>query len=88
MPFAIDCGIIDCRREEFDILFEVLTGFHPTDAEVGEDGFLFIPPETGLGDKPREWRECISELAGPHGWRNNLVNDDYAGWWIRRPAKV
>jgi hypothetical protein len=28
----------------------------------------------------------ITELAGDYGWRNHLVNDEYAGWWIRRPA--
>ncbi len=74
------------ETEEFDQLFEELTGIKPNDAKVGEDGFLFIPPEVKLGDKDDKKRERIGNLAGYDGWRNHIVNDEYAGWWIRRPT--
>lgn len=75
------------RREMFDELFLELTGKHPDRAFVGEDGFLFISPTTNLSQKPLALRSRITALAGPNGWRNHLIDDKYAGWWIRRPAK-
>lgn len=72
-------------REEFDALFQELTGIPVADAQVGEDGFLFIPPETNLEKKDRLKRSRISELANEE-WRNNIVDDNYAGWWIKPPA--
>ena len=74
------------ERAEFDGLFLDLTGIDPECAKVGADGFLFIPPEAEIGLKPQEPRRRICELAGSNGWRNHLENDDYAGWWIKRPA--
>lgn len=73
------------ERERFDELFQQLAGFSSNEAEVGSDGFLFIPPQSDLDKKPLNARREISQLAGPNGWRNHLENDDYAGWWIRRP---
>lgn len=75
----------DKYLQEFNHLFTELSGINPEDAIKGEDGFLFIPPETKLGEKDEQKRSRISELAGPNGWRNHLVNDNYAGWWIRPP---
>lgn len=73
------------NRKEFDMLFESITGIHPDNAQVGDDGFLFVPPSSNLEEKSIEQRTRISELAGPNGWRNHIVNDEYAGWWIKRP---
>src|SRR4051812_17102327 len=70
---------------EFDQLFEELTGIKPENAIKGEDGFYFIPPEINLREKDDEKRKRITYLAGPNGWRNHLVNDEYAGWWILSP---
>lgn len=77
---------IEKETKEFDELFEELTGMKPDDATVGEDGFLFITSETNLGNKDRAKRKRISDLAGYNGWRNHVVNDEYAGWWIRKPT--
>jgi hypothetical protein len=73
------------ERKEFDDLFNKITGIKADDALVGEDGFIFIPPEADLENKSREDRDRIAELAGECGWRNHIVDDQYAGWWIRRP---
>ena len=72
-------------REEFESLFKELTNMSLNEAQVGEDGFVFVPPEVKLGEKDSVKRLRISELAN-HQWRNNLVDDDYAGWWIKPPA--
>ena len=69
----------------FDVLFKKLTGMHPDDAQVGEDGFIFIPFSEDISQNFEKETRLISELAGPNGWRNHLVNGEYAGWWIRRP---
>ncbi|OGZ05939.1 MAG: hypothetical protein A2845_04015 [Candidatus Lloydbacteria bacterium RIFCSPHIGHO2_01_FULL_49_22] len=78
----------ETKREEFDALLLLLTGMVPSDAEVSADGFLFIPPNAMKMDNAssRFLRVRITELAGPNGWRNHLVDDKYAGWWIRRPT--
>ncbi len=75
-------------RVEFDELFRLLTGIHPDSAQIGDDGFLFIPPSAMKmdDDETCPLRGRISDLSGPNGWRNHLVDDNYAGWWIRRPT--
>lgn len=75
----------DKFNEEFNQLFEELTGIKPENAVKGEDLFLFIPPEAKLSEKDENKRKRLTELAGPNGWRNHLVNNEYAGWWIRPP---
>lgn len=78
--------VTETPRVEFDRLFQEITGINPNEAEVGADGFLFVPLSANIGEKPIEPRMRISALAGHNGWRNHLVDDEYAGWWIRRPA--
>ena len=79
-----DALIKICNIEEFNTLFEELTGIKPENAKKGEDGFLFVPPEVNLGEKDPQKRGRLAELNGDN-WRNHLVNDEYAGWWIGTP---
>lgn len=79
-----DALIKICVMEEFNSLFEELTGIKPENAKRGEDGYLFVPPEINLGEKDRKKRRRLSELNG-EAWRNHIVNDEYAGWWIGTP---
>ena len=72
-------------QEEFDFLFKELAGISVTEAQVREDGFIFIPFESRLGEKDAQKRLRLSELAN-HQWSNHLLNDNYAGWWIKPPA--
>jgi len=78
---------VKTRRERFDSLFQELTGIAVSAAESKGGCFLFIPPEVDLGSKPRGKRIMIGELAGPGGWHNHVVDNQYTGWYIRRPAK-
>ena len=73
------------ERAEFDALFLELTGIDPDTAGTNDEGFLFVPPTVPLGEEDSQQRGRISDLAGPNGWKNHLVDDEYAGWWIRRP---
>ena len=70
---------------EFNQLFEELTGIKPENATKGDDGFYFIPPETKFDEKDHNKRKRLSYLSGPNGWRNHLINDNYAGWWVLSP---
>lgn len=69
----------------FNRLFEKLTGIHPDNAIKGEDGYLFIPPESNLTKKSRIERLWLSNLADDK-WRNHIVDGEYAGWWICPPT--
>lgn len=71
------------NREKFDKLFEKITGVHPDQAHTNEDGWLFMQPRTK--EESEETREELTRLAGPSGWKNNLVDDEYEGYWIKRP---
>ncbi len=79
-----DALIKICNMKEFNSLFEELTGIKPEDAKKGEDGYLFVPLEVKLGETDKKKRSRLSELNGD-AWRNHLVNDEYAGWWIGTP---
>ncbi|MFH0779425.1 MAG: hypothetical protein V1928_01030 [Parcubacteria group bacterium] len=70
-------------RQRFDELFEQVAGIKPDEAETNEEGMLFIPPKTREANP--KIRKELTDLAGPNGWKNHLVNDEYAGYWIRRP---
>jgi len=72
------------QLEEFNTLFEELTGIAPENAEVNQDGWLFIPPEVDFGNKDREKRIRLSQL-NDNKWKNHIVDDSYAGWWIKPP---
>ncbi len=76
-----------CDFEEFNTLFEELTGIRPQDAKKDEDGFLFVPPEVQLGEKDTNKRKRLSELNG-YEWRNHIVNDEYSGWWVGTPMRL
>lgn len=63
---------------QFVELFQNLTGLNIDDVQIGEDGWLFVPPEVNLKTKDRPKREVVGLL----GSRNHVINDEYAGWWI------
>ncbi len=70
-----------CDKKEFESLFEELTGGKFESALQSPDGWVFIPPEANLSSKDPDKRARI----GGHGWRNRLVADQYAGWWVKAP---
>ena len=82
-----DALIKICVMEEFNSLFEELTGIKPENAKRGENGYLFVPPEINLGKKDRKKRRRLSELNG-EAWRNHIVNDKYSGWWVGTPMRL
>lgn len=65
--------------QRFVELFLDLTGIKVTDAKVGEDGWLFVPPEINMDEKYKYDRETIKAL----GWREHLVDGKIAGWWVK-----
>lgn len=76
----------DEAQREFDSIFYLLTDIDPDDSKINGDCYLFVPPTVDLSNRPRNLRMRISNLSGPNGWQNHLVNDEYAGWWIKRPS--
>lgn len=63
----------------FKELFLDLTGLDAEKAQVGEDGWLFVPYDANLAEKGHSEREILSVL----GWRNHHVDNEYAGWWVK-----
>lgn len=65
--------------KRFAELFFNLTGIKAEDAIVGEDGWLLVPLEINTDEKYKYDRETIKAL----GWREHLVGDILAGWWVK-----
>lgn len=65
--------------QRFAELFLSLTGIKVEDAMVGDDGWLFVPPEMNMDEKYKYDRETIKAL----GWREHLVDGKPAGWWVK-----
>lgn len=70
--------------EEFEALFFELTGIMVENA-IRQDGWLFIPPQSGFASTALNKRTCLVELAN-NNWKNYLVDGKYAGCWILPPS--
>ncbi len=65
--------------QRFAELFLSLTGIRAEDAIVGDDGWVFVPPEMNMDEKLKYARETIKAL----GWREHLEDDKLVGWWVK-----
>lgn len=66
-------------NKEFSDLFYKVTGLRAEVAAQNEDGWVFIPPSVKLGEENQQERKLLSK----DGWKNHLVEDEAAGWWVK-----